>query len=218
MKPTLYGSPISPFVCKAAVLLEEKKVDFEWLPTRPHDKDPTFRALSPFGKIPAYKDDKIGLSDSSVICFYLEKTFPTPPLYPTDTIQLTMALWWEEYFDEGLIVPMRNLFFQKWMYPVLLGKPTDEAVVVKALEEMPLLFDFVESKLSPDQWMVGDSFTIADISLASAFVNLRLAGYSLDASRHPKLIAYIKRIHARPSFQKTIAFGEEFIKTITSKK
>lgn len=218
MLPVLYGSPISPFVCKAAVLLEEKHIDFQWLPVRPHDRDPGFSAISPLGKIPAYRDERIALSDSSVICFYLEKTYPTPALYPADTVELAQALWWEEYFDEGLIVPMRTIFFQKWQGPLLRNVPTDERILAEGYDRLPPMLDFVESRLRPNAWMVGDLFSIADISLAAAFVNLRWAEHAIDAHRHPKLTVYIERILSRPSFKKTIAFGNDFIKTILSKK
>ena len=49
---------------------------------------PDFAAATPVGRIPALvTDDGIQLTDSSVICDYLEHKFPTPPLYPSDPIR-----------------------------------------------------------------------------------------------------------------------------------
>ena len=70
--PVLYGAPLSPFVRKVAITLEEKNIPFDWNPVRPHDRLEAFRAISPLGKIPAYKDNALALADSSVICFDLE--------------------------------------------------------------------------------------------------------------------------------------------------
>jgi len=216
--PILYGSPISPFVRKVAVVLEEKGISYEWKQVRPHDKSEEFRSISPLGKIPAYRDDRIALADSSVISFYLEKTHPEIPLYPADTVDLAHALWFEEYFDGGLSVPLTTVFFQRWMNPVVLHKPTDEALVKDALEKkLPPMLGYLESQVRPGAWIVGEYFSIADISLALGFVNMQLIQYQLDSTLYPKLVAYLARIHARPSFQKATAAMHEFIRELKEK-
>ncbi len=53
---------------------------------------------------------------------------PEKPLYPADTLELVRALWFEEYFDSGMIKPMSTIYFQTWMNPLLSNKPTDEAL------------------------------------------------------------------------------------------
>ncbi len=68
---------------------------------------------------------------------------------------------------------------------------------------MPPLFDYLESQLSGD-WLVGSQFSIADIAIGTVFVNLRLAGVSVDAARWPKLARHIARVHERPSFKTLI--------------
>jgi glutathione S-transferase len=47
---------------------------------------------------------------------------------------------------------------------------------------------------------VGDSFSVADISMASPFVNWGYAGEHVDAGRWPRLTAFLERVHSRPSF------------------
>ena len=80
------------------------------------------------GKIPAYRDDKGVLADSSVICAYLERTNPTPQLYPSDPYAYARALWFEEYGDGGLVpVFGPNVFFQRIVQPRFFNQPTDEA-------------------------------------------------------------------------------------------
>ena len=216
--PVLYGAPLSPFVRKVAVALGEKNIPFEWKPVRPHDRLEEFAHISPLGKIPAYKDDTIALSDSSVICFYLEKMHPEIPLYPADTLELVRALWFEEYFDGGMIKPMSTIYFQKWMNPIFYDKPTDEAQVKEAVEASAPLLAYLESELKPDRWIVGDRFSIADISLTVGFMNLNLTDYTLDKNRYPKLIAYIERAFERPSFRKCDAFMQSFIGQMHAKR
>jgi glutathione S-transferase len=62
------------------------------------------------------------------------------------------------------------------------------------------LFDYLEGELGGKDWLVGSRFTIAD----TQFVNLRLAGYGVDAKRWPKLSTYVSRAHVRPSFSDAI--------------
>ena len=56
----------------------------------------------------------------------------------------------------------------------------------------------------PRDRSIGDAFSIADIAVATQFVNLRFVGGSVDAARWPKLAAYALRMHARPSFAASI--------------
>lgn len=216
--PILYGSPISPFVRKVAVVLEEKGIAYEWKQVRPHDRSEEFRSISPLGKIPAYRDDRIGLADSSVISFYLEKTHPQPPLYPADTLELARALWFEEYFDGGLFVPLNAAFMQRWMNPVVHRKPSDEVIVHEALNvTLPPMLAYLESQVRPQQWIASEQFSIADVSLALGFVNMQVIQYKLDAKAYPKLTAYVSRIRERPSFRKTTEAMNEFIRALKEK-
>ena len=72
--------------------------------------------------------------------------------------------------------------------------------------EVPPLCEYLEAQLTGD-YFVGNRLTIADIAVASPFVNYGHAGYQVDAGRFPKLAAFVKRIHARPSFQSCL--GDE---------
>jgi len=202
---TLYGAGLSPFVRKVRVLLAEKGVSYEHDPVVPFNVSAEYKAMSPLGKIPAYRDEKGALADSSVICAYLERRHPTPALYPSDPYEYARALWFEEYGDSPLVaVAGPKIFFQKIIGPAFFNQPTDDAVVSKAVnEELPPLFDYLESQITGD-WLVGSQFSIADISIGTQFVNLRLAGVSVDAARWPKLARYIARVHERPSFKKLI--------------
>ena len=80
--PTLYGISASPFVRKVRVALAEKGIAYEHDPVVPMNVSAEYKKISPLGKVPAYKDGDRTLADSSVICAYLERVHPSPPLYP----------------------------------------------------------------------------------------------------------------------------------------
>ncbi len=107
---TVYGVSASPFVRKLRVFLDEKGIDYETKPVFPGTDDESFRAISPLGKVPAYRDEEVAISDSSVICAYLEKKHPEPPLYPTAGADYARALWFEEYADTAVVEPAVAVF------------------------------------------------------------------------------------------------------------
>ncbi len=212
--PTLYGAFGSPFVRKAMVALTEKGIAYDHDPVVPFGPNPEYRKISPLGKIPAFRDGERTLADSSVIIAYLERTHPEPPLYPNDPYEYARALWFEEYGDGGLSPVLgAKVFFPRVIAPRFFNQPTDEAAVQKVLdEEVPPLLDYLETEIGDKQFLVANRFTIADIGIATVFVNFQFAGCSIDAKRWPKLAAYVGRILSRPSFKGIIdkekaAFG-----------
>jgi glutathione S-transferase len=197
----VFGVNASPFVRKVRVTLAEKNVPYELKSVFPGDKDPAFRKMSPLGKIPAFTDGERTLSDSSVICAYLERVHPTPALYPTDPYDYARALWFEEYGDSALVQATGpKVFFEKIVAPMFFKRPTNQEVVDKAVqEEVPPICEYLEGQLTGD-FFVGNRFSIADIGIASPFANYQHAGCRVDAGRFPKLAAFVKRILGRPSF------------------
>lgn len=201
----VYGTGYSPYVRKVLVSLAEKGVAYEHRPNMFHDPDPAFQAASPIGKIPAIDDDGFLLADSTAIQFYLERRHPTPSLIPGDAQGLGRALWFEKFGDTELFGKLVVPFVERVMKPTMMGKPTDEAAVAKALnEDLPPLFDYLESEID-GAFLVGDAFSIADIAIATGFYNFGLAKAEIDAARWPKLAAYVAATLARPSFETAMA-------------
>lgn len=206
----ILGANISPYVRKVRVYLAEKNIPYELQPVNPFAAGPEYRKISPLGKIPAMQDGDVTLADSSVICAYLEKKHPQPALFPADPADYGRALWFEEYGDGGVSVLTAGIFRQRVVNPLFLKQPTDEAVVQATIEkDVPQVFGYLESQLSDNATgLVGGKFSIGDIGVATQFVNLRHAKFTVDASRWPKLAKYIANVHARPSF-KTVIDEEE---------
>lgn len=211
---TVLGVSASPFVRKVRVVLAEKGLEYESVPVFPGPQaPPDWRKTSPLGKVPAYKDGDRTVNDSSVICAYIERTAPEPRLYPADPYEYARALWFEEYGDGGMTpVVGAKIFFTRIVGPRFMGQAPDEAAVEKAIaEDLPPLFDYLESQIGGD-FLVGKSLTIGDVGIGTQFVNLQHAGVTPDAKRWPKLARYVAGILGRPSFSALIqeekaAFG-----------
>jgi glutathione S-transferase len=198
----LFGSTLSPYVRKVAAYMREKGLDFDLQPTGFPNHSPEFCAASPFKKMPALQDGDYCLSDSSAIIHYLEAKHPTPELIPAEPRARGKVVWFDEFSDTIMIACGAKMFFNRIVAPRFIGMPGDEDVAQKAEhDELPPILDYVETIVPQgENYLVGDKLTLADLSVASPFVNLRHLGVGPDAGRHPRTIAYVDRILSRPSF------------------
>ena len=205
MSIVIHGVNASPFVRKVRVALAEKNIPYELKPQVPFGQPPEYLKISPLGKIPCLQDGNYTLPDSSCIIAYLERTNPKPALYPEDPKEYGRALFLEEYADSRLVETLGAVFFQRVVRKVIFKQESDETIVRNKIDvEAPKVFDWLESQIGDREWLVGTRFGIADIAMASPFVNFGHAGEAVDAKRWPRLAAYLQRVHARPSFKALI--------------
>ena len=197
----IHGVNASPFVRKVRVVLVEKGIDYELVPVMPIGVSAEFKQISPLGKVPCLEDGDYALPDSSCIVAYLEKLQPVPSMYPDEAKAFGRALWYEEYADTKLIESVMACFFQRIVRGKIMKQEPDEDAVRTCLEELaPPVFDYLESEVGDGEGIAG-RFSVADVAIGSVFVNWRHAGEVVDASRWPRLAAYVERVHARPSFK-----------------
>jgi glutathione S-transferase len=206
MAYTVLGSPISPFVRKVMVYMTEKGIPFEHEDVNPFAPPDGFRDVSPLGRIPAFRHDDKVVNDSSIICRYVERLHPTPAFYPSDPYQSARAEWIEEYMDGGLIpVAGPKVFLPLVLSPLLTGKEADETEPRKVIEqELPRYFEYLDTQLGNNEYFVGNAMSIADITVACLMVNVRLAGVNPEPTKFPRLHAFLKRMHARPSIKAVV--------------
>lgn len=211
MNLKLYGVPQSPFVRKARIALEEKGLSYEL-----HDPIP---GQHPMGKMPVLRDGERVVPDSSVICAYLEKTHPSPRLYPEDAGELARALFLEEYADTAMTEGMGPIVFERIVKPSFLGVPTDTAALERLTavaaerwfgkpstvtgQQIPAVLDWLEAQLPEDRGSVLSQFSIADVAVGAHLAWLGLAGFAIDEARWPRTARYQRALETRPSFEKT---------------
>lgn len=206
--PTVYGVPLSPFVRKVRLAMEEKGIEYQLesvLPFPPHNAAPEFRAMSPLGKVPALRDGDFTISDSSVILNYLDQKHPSSSLRPADAEGCARALWFEEFADSKLAETIGPIFFNRVVKPNILQQEPDPSAIEAALEALPPFFDYLEGQLSDNGFLVGEELTVADVAVGAMLRLFQVAGESVDASKWPKLAAYHGRLDQRPTFEKVFA-------------
>jgi glutathione S-transferase len=210
----IIGTYISPYVRKVLVFLHLKGVAYQIDPIIPFMGDDRFSQLSPLRRIPVLIDDQVTLSDSSVICQYLEDRYPQPALYPHDIAARARARWLEEFADTRMgEVFIWHLFNQVAVKPFVWGEATDQDVVAKTLAvEVPQILDYLEAQLPTGGYACGD-LSIADIAIACFFRNAAFARFRIDAARWPTTAAFVDRMLSIDAFQRLKPFEDRMIRT-----
>jgi glutathione S-transferase len=206
----LYGALLSPFVRKVAVVATEKGVSYEPARGGPGNPDPDFLAASPLGKIPAIDDNGFTLSDSSAIAVYLDGQYPGPRLLPDDPQLRGKVMFFDEFADTVLGGAGLKILFNRLVGPKLLKVGGDEAIALQGEAELPRWLDWLESTVPDQGWLVGDAFTLADISVASIFRTLAYVGHGVDPAARPKTAAWYARVAQRPAWAAVAAQEDVF--------
>lgn len=209
----LWGVSASPYVRKVLIALNEKDIPFtqkEILPTillkETHQEVPLeFEQISPLGKIPALQVDNFSISDSAVICAYLEKKFSSGnSLYPSNPEDYAKALWFEQYADRTLTdIAYRKIFYECVIKPKILNLQPDEAIVNQAKQhELPELLNFLDKTLASRMFIVSEQFSIADIAITTQLLALIMAGFEIKQQKWKYLVQYLENMLSRPSIKK----------------
>ncbi|WP_422003479.1 glutathione S-transferase family protein [Reyranella sp.] len=132
----IVGSYLSPYVRKVLACLETKGIAYEVDHFVPFFGDDRFSRLSPLRRIPVMVDGDLVLSDSSVICQYLEDRWPTPALFPADIADRARARWLEEFADTRMgDVFIWRLFNQMAIRPAVWGEKGDRGLFDRTVRE-----------------------------------------------------------------------------------
>lgn len=202
----IVGNYLSPYVRKVLACLELKGIAYEIDPIVPFYGDDRFSKLSPLRRIPVLIDGDLVLTDSSVICQYLEDLQPSPPLLPADIRDRARARWLEEFADSRMgDVFIWRLFYRVAVGPAVWGDKRDAEQVTRTLtEDVPTVLDYLEVEAPAEGFRFGAP-TLADIAPACFIRNAHLSRVQIDATRWPRTAGWMARTLALPVFAKLAA-------------
>ena len=204
---TVIGSFVSPDVRKVLACLELKGLDYEVDPITPFYGNDEFTRLSPLRRIPVLIDGDFHCSDSSVVCAYLDEAYGGYALLPEGPRDRAKARWLEEFADTRLgDIFIWGLFYQRFVRRNVWQEEPDQERVDKVLaEDVPAALAYLEEEL-PAAGYAFSNLGLADIAIASFFVNARYAGFEVDSGRWPRVARYVADVLAEPVMQKLLAF------------
>ncbi len=207
----LYSLP-TPNGVKISIMLEETGLPYE-----AHRIDiganeswtPEFLSLNPNGKIPAIIDPDgpngapLGLFESGAILLYLAEK--TGMLLPADAARRYETIQWV-FFQMAFVGPM---FGQLGYFYKFAGREiADKRPLERYRNETRRLLGVLEGRLGGRRWIMGDDYTIADISMFGWVRNL-IGFYEarelVDYDRLQHVPAWLERGLARPAVQRGLA-------------
>ncbi len=179
---------------------------------------PDLRAVHPLGKSPVITDDASGetitVAESGAIMEYLIDTYGADKLKPAvGTPERLRYTYWLHYAEGSAMPPllMKLIFDEVEKAPMpFFIKPIAKAISGKVKgafigPQLTTHLDYMEGELGKTTWFAGKDFSGADIQLSFP-VEAAQSRAGLDESR-PHLMAYLKRIHARPAYKRALKKG-----------
>ena len=204
----LYSLP-TPNGVKVSIMLEEIQLPYEaHLVDILNNENGTreFLSLNPNGKIPAIIDPDgpsgapLALFESGAILVYLAEK--TGKFLPSDPAARYETLQWV-FFQMAAIGPM---FGQLGFFHKFAGREiADKRPLERYRDESKRLLGVIETRLAGRAWIMGDIYTIADISMLGWVRNL-IGFYGarelVDYDRLKEVPSWLERALARPAVQR----------------
>ena len=198
----LYGSPTSPYVRKARVLINEKKLPVEFVNEDPWPADSRIPTRNPLGKVPALEIEPNNyLFESVLVVHYLDHV-DGKTLTPKDAAGYWQVQWWQALGNGIIDAAVARVLETR--------RPEDKQMPDKIAREEARIrraADAAETRHRGGQFLVGSRFTLADLimGVAMQYVDFR---YAHDwRSTRQRLADWHRGIVERRSFIETLPPG-----------
>lgn len=159
-------------------------------------KEPAYRALQPFGQIPAYIEGDLILFESGSIVLHIAEHHEG--LLPRDATARACAITWMFAAIGTVEPPILELVTAKFI----------EGREVWAAQRMPLIEGRIHTRLQELSDRLGDAdwlngaFSAGDLMMVHVLQRLKPSGILYQ---HPSVAAYVARAEARPAYQRAFA-------------
>ena len=191
---TVYGDIKSGNCYKIALLFSQLNIEHQWkeiLVVNGETRTDEFLALNPAGQIPVVhlENGEVLTQSNAILNYFADGTF----LQPTDALDRARVQEWqfyEQYNHEPTIAVRR--YIKKF-----LGLPAERQAEFDSKEEGGYkALSVMESRLAKHQCLVGQSYSVADISLY-AYTHVAQEG-DFELSRFPGIVDWLQLIKQQP--------------------
>jgi glutathione S-transferase len=227
---TLYHNDMSVCAQKVRLALAEKGVPHEarHMNLRAGDqRDPAYLKLNPKAVVPTLVHDDVVVTESVVINEYIDDAFPEPPLKPADAAGRARMRWWTKHIDDGIFaatgtVSLSVAFHHQYTPEIIeqltqlrgpaylqrfrqLQKGVENPAFPDAIKRLYKMVTDMDAALALGPWLVGSTYTLADIAYAPYITRLDHLKFDGLFMRHPRVADWYERIKARPAYQSALA-------------
>ncbi len=164
-------------------------------------KGADYLAINPMGKVPAIRHGDVIVTEGAAICAYLADAFPKAKLAPPTGDKLRGAYYRWMFYGAGPVEAMASNQALGVVVP-------DEKRGMVGYGSREQVIDTLEFAVSRGDYLVGDTFTAADLYLGSQIMWGLQFG---TLEKRPAFEAYVARISARPAAAKAREIDDALI-------
>lgn len=205
----------SPYAWRVLLALEHKRLPYTshlLQASRQEHKSPQILSMNFRGKVPILKDADYVVFESLAVLYYLDRKYPDRPLFgrtPEEAgVIMRVTCEFQSYCEPDLMKLVNGYFFRK-PEAELQQEALASAMHVVAREARS-----IEARLSRSDWVVGESYSAADIMIYP-FLQLLLRALRKPEAHelssrflplevnYPALGGWIERIEALPGYART---------------
>lgn len=229
---TLYRDHNAVCCHKVELVLAEKGLDFETVTVplfRSAQYEPDYLRINPRGVVPTLVHDGATIIESTVICEYVDETFPSSPLMPGDPTGRAQVRQWTKLVDEeiheaGSVLSFCAMFRDRMLAMDEaereerfrnIGNPIREDFYRSSVEHgvaSPFAFravaayellvrDLEQQLTATGSWLAGDRYSLAEAAVTPYFARAEYLGLlDIWTAGRPATAAWWGRIKSRPSF------------------
>jgi glutathione S-transferase len=174
-----------------------------------HQREPSgaapdaFKAIHPLGKAPLIRDGDTVLAESGAIVDYIVHRYGNDRLaVQPQAAEYARYVYWL-HFAEGSLMSLMLIALVLSRVPEGSASPAGTRVLAR----MKQMLSYVDSELADGPYFAGGAFTAADVMMLFPFTTMRLF-LDYDLAPYPNILAYVKRIEARPAYRRAMALAE----------
>ena len=200
----LLGSKASPFVRKVRVVMNEKKIDYQFVVEDVWAVDTLIAQTNPLGKVPCLVlEDGSAMYDSRVIVEYVDTLTPVGKLIPSNGRERAEVKRWEALADGILDAAILARLERTWG-----GRKAgerSEAWVKHQMQKVENGLKMISSGLSDHQFCVDNHYTLADIAVGCAlgWISFRFPEINWRV-QYINLARLMDRLSERQAFKDTV--------------
>ena len=159
--------------------------------------EPAYKALHPLGSSPVIGIDGTNLAESGAVIEYLATTQGGGSLAVSkDSPDYAQYLYWFHFAESTMMPALVSEIMSGYA-----GIDPENPLRVYARQRIAQLLAFTDARLATVPYFAGEQFTAADVMMTFPFTMTRQY-VPVDVEGHPALDAYVKRMEARPAYQR----------------
>ncbi|KAL6597920.1 hypothetical protein ACP70R_046725 [Stipagrostis hirtigluma subsp. patula] len=207
---TVFGSAVFANAARVLACLEEVGAEYQVVEVdymAQEHKGAEHLARNPFGQIPAFQDGDLMLFESRAIAKYVLRKYTKPSqedlLREGNLEEAAMVDMWTEVEAHHYFPAIAPIVYECVVYPARLGIPPNQEVVDGSLQKLRKVLDVYEARLSKNDYLAGDFFSLADLSHFPYTFYFMTTPHASLLDAYPHVKAWWERVMERPSVKKT---------------